>query len=119
MVKSYLDCNFTEKELAIGQLAKQFHVSEGYLSKLFFKENNVHMNEYLNALRVERAKLLLSSTQLSVQSISDCVGYNNVEHFSRTFKKIVGLAPNLFRRDTMEERIPDSSAISTIQNQNT
>lgn len=33
--------------------------------------------------------------------------------------ELAGLAPNLFRRDTMEERIPDSSAFSTIQNQNT
>lgn len=109
LVKSWLDSNFTEKELGMGQLAKMFHVSESYLSKHFFKANKVRINEYVNALRVERAKLLLSSTQLSIQSISDCIGYNNVEHFSRTFKKIVGLAPNLFR----------SEEISTIQNENT
>lgn len=97
IITAYIEYNFSDNNLTIKELAKIFYMSEGTLSRKFYLKNKVHLKEYLNAVRIERAKTLLLTTTISINGISQCVGYNNVEHFSRTFKKIVGMAPNMYR----------------------
>ena len=53
--------------------------------------------DYVQGIRMKKAKTLLKNTNMSVESIAEAVGYSNVEHFSRQFKKKYGLAPIQYR----------------------
>lgn len=52
---------------------------------------------WLYAARIERAKHLLMSTGQSVAEVSECVGFRDVSHFSRMFRKQVGVSPGRYR----------------------
>lgn len=53
--------------------------------------------DYLNKVRIEKAKELLANTDLKVWEIAEKVGYKNPKHFARIFKDITGLTPNEYR----------------------
>lgn len=85
------------KERSIDGISKEMHLSCSYvqhLYKAFFGKSIVH--DITNS-RMEYAKYLLSSTDMTVGSISGLCGYNNDVHFMRMFKKATGVTPSDFR----------------------
>lgn len=72
-------------------------VSKNHLSFEFSRETGETFTEYLSRTRVEEAKRLLAGTSLMVYEVGERVGYPNVEHFSRVFKKLVGVSPVRFK----------------------
>jgi YesN/AraC family two-component response regulator len=70
------------------------------MGKLIYQETALHFADYLNYYRILRAKELLESTNLKVYEIAERVGYNNVEHFTRVFKKLVGSSPSVYGGST-------------------
>lgn len=96
LVTDYLKKNYHEN-ISLKYLSKKFSYNDTYLSHLISKELGITFVEYLNNLRVERAKELLSTTNLKIYEISTSVGFQSVEHFSRSFKKISGQSPKQFR----------------------
>lgn len=91
-VQDWLDAHFSS-ENRIVDLAKQFHFSERNLKRRFQLATGISLNQYLQQVRVDKAKKLLLTTDLNVQQIADEVGYENVSFFIRVFKKIVGCTP--------------------------
>ena len=82
----------------IEDLAEQAHLSPSYFQVVYKKAFGITcMNEVINA-KLEQAKLLLTSTELSVSAIATEVGYNEVYHFIRQFKKSTGMTPGAFRK---------------------
>ena len=53
--------------------------------------------DFINKFRVEKAKLLLTTTSMTVAQVAEAVGYINANSFSKTFKKYIGVSPGLFR----------------------
>ncbi len=92
----YIKSNFNE-DISLTLVSKHLQVSEAYLSRLFKKETGENFINYLTDLRVEKAKDMLKSTDLTINEISQLVGYYNQEHFSRVFKKYEGCSPNRYR----------------------
>lgn len=92
-IESHLDQN-----LAVASLANRVGYSEYYLSRLFKKETGFSIDEYARNTKMERAKLLLTSTQDSIQDISDALGFGNRNYFSTTFRKTTGVPPASYRR---------------------
>lgn len=92
VISVYVDHNFCSDE-ALRAIPRRFGISAGYLSKQFFRENGVHLKEYTTTLRISLAKKFLIETDQSIAQIALAVGYNNPEHFSRSFKGIVGVSP--------------------------
>lgn len=92
--KSYCDPNFS-----ISMMADHFQVSIAYMSYRFKKELNQNFLDYLWALRLEKAKELLKSTDMSIDEISTAVGYINTASFRRKFKQETGITPSQFRMD--------------------
>lgn len=84
--------------LSLSTLAKALNISAGYLSDLFRREVGQTLTEFINRKRIERAKQLLSSTQLQVQTIAQHCGFLDVQYFSKTFKKYTGITPREFRQ---------------------
>lgn len=96
LVKMYIDQNF-HLELRREDIAKKFSVSKGYLSNRFSDEMGITLVHYINLLRIEQAKNYLVSSDLNVTEICEKVGFANIEHFSRVFKKYAGVSPLKYR----------------------
>ena len=73
-------------------------LNEKYFSTKFTKETGMTFSTYLTSVRLEKAKRLMESTDLRMYEISDRVGYHNVEHFNRMFKKAYGTSPGDYKR---------------------
>lgn len=92
-VQDWLDANFSQ-ENRIADLAKQFNFSERNLKRRFQLATQISPNQYLQQVRVDKAKKLLLTTEMNVQQIAYAVGYENVSFFIRVFNKITGCTPS-------------------------
>lgn len=92
---------FIEKNcdiITIGDISQEFHLTSSYLSKYIAHKTGKTFSYILQEIRLEKARNMLSSSDLRVEDISDSVGYHNVEHFIRIFKHKYGKTPNQFRK---------------------
>lgn len=96
-VKQFLDEHYFEPVI-LSQVAQITDVSARRLRTLFKEATSLTMAEYLNRVRIERAKELLSTTGMAVTSICFEVGYENLSYFYRVFTDHTGLAPGTFRK---------------------
>jgi two-component system response regulator YesN len=86
-----------DEDLALAEVARFLGVSEGYFSRTFSKEMKCSFVKYLSRIRMNFALRLLRTTVLKIYEIAERTGYRNSEHFSRTFKKIMGGSPKEYR----------------------
>ena len=91
--------NNPQSEWSIADMAKQLHLSMGYLQSLYKKKFGVSCMDDVIRSRVRRAKDLLTNTDETIAAIAAQCGYNNVEHFCRQFKSVCGITPKNFRSD--------------------
>lgn len=91
-----------DRDIRIKDIADAVFVHEGYLHRIFKKSKGCTVLAYLTALRMERAKLLLSRTNIPVADICEHVGINSSPYFSCLFKKHTGRTPSEFRRASAE-----------------
>jgi len=96
-IKSYINSNL-ESELEISSIAKIFHFNPKYLGRLFKKEEKISINEYICNKRLERATMLLGTSDESVLNISYSVGFKNVTYFNRVFKTKYEVSPKEYRK---------------------
>lgn len=95
-IKIYTQRNY-QKNLTVEFLASLFYMNSSYLSHLFRKRAGVKYVQYLNSIRIEKAKALLSSTDRKLYQIAKTVGYDNNKYFFRVFKKLEGVTPEQYR----------------------
>jgi two-component system response regulator YesN len=86
-----------DPEFSLEDAAQRAGVSKNHLSFEFSRETGETFTEYLSRTRVDEAKRLLATTDLRVYEVGERVGYPSVEHFSRVFKKLVGVSPVRFK----------------------
>jgi AraC-like DNA-binding protein len=77
----------------IADLAQQFNFSERNLKRRFQLATQISPNQYLQQVRVDKAKKLLLTTDMKIQQIAYEVGYENVSFFIRIFKKVTACTP--------------------------
>ncbi|HMM21098.1 MAG TPA: response regulator [Selenomonadales bacterium] len=94
-------CNYIlshcHRNLTLEEVAQTAHLSAFYFSRVFKQEKGCNFVEFLTRARVERAKKLLSSTDLSVVRIALESGYQDASYFCRVFRQEAGLTPNQYR----------------------
>jgi AraC family transcriptional regulator len=83
--------------LHLAELANLVQMSPYYFSRLFKQSIGVTAHQYVIQCRIEKAKQLLKTQDLSLTYISQQVGFHDQSHFSKTFCKIVGLTPKKYR----------------------
>jgi two-component system, response regulator YesN len=88
---------FADPDFSLEDASDRAGVSKNHLSFEFSRETGETFIQYLSRIRVEEAKRLLATTGLMVYEVGERVGYPNVEHFSRVFKKVVGVSPVRFK----------------------
>lgn len=84
--------------ITVESLAEYFHLHPNYFIKYFKKYTGTSPIQYINKTRIEKAKLLLKSTDLSITEISDRTGFGDIYHFSRSFKCYTGYSPSDFKK---------------------
>lgn len=87
-----------EEPLPLSLLAGQAGYTEQYLSRKFKKETGVNISDYIRFARVERAKLLLSTTDLTIAQIAQQLQFCSSSYFSEAFRIVTGLTPQQWRR---------------------
>ena len=80
------------------EIEKLFSMSYDHANRLFSKQMGMGIVAYRNHLRIEKAKVLLLTTDKSVEEVSDDVGFSDKYYFSKFFKRIVGVSPKHFKR---------------------
>lgn len=93
---AYIEENYREK-LKLSDVADQIYVGQWHLSKLLNKHTGQNFSEILNTIRIEKAKELLKDPSLRIGDIAEEVGFLDVAHFSRVFKKQAGISANEYR----------------------
>lgn len=93
---AYIEENYREK-LKLSDVADQVYVSQWHLSKLLNRYLGQNFSEILNGIRINKAKELLKDPALRIGDIADEVGFLDMAHFSRVFKKQVGISANEYR----------------------
>lgn len=88
-------------ELTVADIAFSVHISPSHFSHLFKQETGIAPMDYLTGLRLEKAKELLCSLELSISEIAERCGYEDPSHFSRVFKKAQGIPPSVYRRQAL------------------
>jgi AraC-like DNA-binding protein len=100
-VLEYLNENFLDQNLTQVKVADHFNVSVYSLSRIFKKQFGMGFSEYVNGKRLEYAKVLLRTTELSVKEVAEASGFGASDYFTRVFKQSMGVTPSKYR--TMDE----------------
>lgn len=96
--KRFIMDNYSNPELTLGSVAGYVGLNEKYFSSKFTKEEGMTFSNYLTEVRIRKARELMDQTNLKIYEVSQSVGYNSVEHFTRVFKKICKVSPGNYRR---------------------
>lgn len=96
---AYIEEHYAQK-LTLQEVADKCYVSQWHLSKLINKYTGNTFYELLNNVRIEKAKALLNDPKLKIGDIVEMVGYSDAAHFSRVFKRIVGVSANEYRNSS-------------------
>ena len=94
---NYIREHYTEK-ITIKSLCHKFGISEKPLYAIIKKSTDKTVNDFIIDLRIEKAKTLLSTTDLSISKISDAVGFDDYNYFIRIFKKRTCVTPLKYRK---------------------
>ena len=97
-VLKYIHSNLTEK-IQIEDLCKISKMSETLLSTSFKRSTDKNIIEYINSLKINKAKQLLAETDMRVVEIAYELGFSDGSYFNRVFKKFVGMTPHVYRRE--------------------
>ena len=99
IVRSALDYmrNHCTEHISLSDVAEGVYVSQWHLSKLINKHTNQSFFDLLGSMRIEKAKQLLQDPAMRIHEVAEQVGYSDVAHFSKSFKKITGKAPGEYR----------------------
>jgi Isopropylmalate/homocitrate/citramalate synthases len=92
---TFIQTHYTKINLDI--LANHFFLSKPYISKYIKEKSGMTFGEIVQSYRMKKAKSLLQHTSATVENIAYTIGYNNVEHFNRLFKKANKMTPIQFR----------------------
>ncbi|MGN0341761.1 MAG: 2-isopropylmalate synthase [Roseburia sp.] len=99
-MQNYIQANY--QTVTLEDMAKQFHLSEPYISKYIKEKSGKTFVELVQNVKMKKARTLLKNGNMTVENIAYAVGYQNVEHFNRLFKKKYGMTPVQYRNSKVK-----------------
>ena len=102
LVKRYIHENL-DKDIHREDIARQVHLNEDYLSRVFKKKMGTSLKEYIVTEKISVAQQMIRTTALPISFIALKIGYSNYSHFSKTYKKVTGISPTEERKEERSE----------------
>ena len=102
-ILSYIEDNY--QSVTLKQTAAQFHFSQPYCSKIIKEYTGKSFTQIVQEIRFQKAAILLKNTNISIAEISSRVGFENVEHFNRMFRKLYEMPPGKYRKGNTGSRL--------------
>ncbi|UEG52812.1 chromate resistance protein [Mucilaginibacter daejeonensis] len=100
IIQDQLDTNMT---LSLQQVSKELEINPAYLSREFSKHfDDLSFGEYMRKLRIDKAIQLMEQDRYSLTEIAYLTGFSDQSHFNRTFKKLTGNSPLIFKRNLLQ-----------------
>ena len=99
----YINSNYAEK-VTLSAMAKRVYLSTSYLSRIFKQETGSSFSDYLNQVRIHRAKVYLRQWDIRLTDVAHLVGFEDQSHFTRTFKRLTGVLPKEYRMQNGSQR---------------
>lgn len=103
----YISLHYTE-HLTLEDAARAISISPDYLSRIFSQETGVPFNQYLNNLRIRRAKELIRRGGVRLTDISQAVGYDDQSYFTKVFRRTTGITPSEYGKKVSQRRQTDA-----------
>ena len=97
MALKYIEENYAS-DITVADIANSIHINRSYLSTIFKQAERQSIKEHLTLYRLEKARILLMNTDLTVSKISMLTGFKNEKTFFRIFKKHFIYSPNSYRK---------------------
>jgi AraC-like DNA-binding protein len=97
-IVEHLRCHYTEP-LSLDELSRKLNYTPQYISSLFHKDTGMSLQEFLQRIRIEEACRLIEQGEQQMVRIAQKVGYGDVKHFARVFRRIKGVSPREFRSE--------------------
>ena len=97
-ILEYCSEHYSE-DISIKSVSEALFISQSYVSRVFAKKLCYGFREYINLLRIERAKRLLATTDEPVLDVMLECGFKNQSSFNRIFREIVGVSPKQYRKN--------------------
>ena len=91
--KEYVKTHLYDK-LSLSDVAKAINISPNYLSSLFKSHNNVNLTDYITMHKIEKAQELLKKDHLKIYQVSEKLGFESPQYFSKVYKKYTGHSPS-------------------------
>ncbi|GGA00319.1 hypothetical protein GCM10008018_53350 [Paenibacillus marchantiophytorum] len=88
---------FLQEELSLTRLAELVYLSPPYLSRMYKQTTGQGLLDYITEVRIQRAKTLLMTSEHKIHEIAALVGLESAPYFTRLFKKITGITPQVYR----------------------
>ncbi len=98
----YIELNYAHK-LTLSEVAEKTYISQWHLSKLLNRHMGQNFSEILNHIRIKEAQKLLKDPSLRIGDIAEMVGFVDMAHFSRVFKKNLGTSANEYRNKVISK----------------
>lgn len=96
-IREFIEKHYNE-DIKLDHLAETFNISKYYLSHIFKEQYGISVNSYVINMRITKAKHFLRFTDLTTTEIANRVGYEDVNYFIRTFKKIENITPGEYKK---------------------
>lgn len=108
-VKHFIQLKCLNPSFNISQLCKSMHVSHSHLCRIFKQSEKTTLINYINKLKMRRAKELLTTSSLSILEVSLRSGYREYEYFLRLFKRMHGISPTQYREQFSKPKTKGTS----------
>lgn len=102
-VMEFVNENYKDANLNISMISEYIDITPAYLSRLFKEQSSMALLDYINKVRLERAKELLKGTKSNINDIANEIGFQNTNTFIRIFKKYEGVTPGKYKESFTRE----------------
>jgi AraC-like DNA-binding protein len=109
-VIEYIHAN-ANGNISLAAMAKIAEVSPHHFASLFTKATGLSPHQYVLRVRIERAKIHLKDDGLSIAEVSRLIGFRTQEHFTKVFRRVVGVTPSKFRAELANDGGEDTVSL--------
>lgn len=96
-----------QEDLSLVRLAEQVYLNPSYLSRIYKQETGRNLTDFIDSIRLSRAKELLHTDNMRINDIARRIGYETATSFTRFFKKATGCSPQEYRERQLVKKQPD------------